>query len=129
MLEPCRCRQCYCGTLAISQLILLVVWYSPYILCCLMALGCLQRESWVQRWLQTLLAASLFLQIIILCFAQKFQQELNTKWILNTVSTRAHILKGKILCNCMVDLLIGSSKLFWRAVSILQVLSSWATAP
>ncbi|KFP49950.1 Glucokinase regulatory protein, partial [Cathartes aura] len=53
-------------------------------------------------------------------FIQKFQQELNTKWILNTVSPRAHILKGKILCNCMVDLLIGSSKLFWRAVSILQ---------
>ncbi|NXW62417.1 GCKR protein, partial [Eurystomus gularis] len=53
-------------------------------------------------------------------FIQKFQRELSTKWILNTVSTGAHVLKGKILRNCMVDLRIGNSKLFWRAVSILQ---------
>ncbi|KAM7119523.1 LOW QUALITY PROTEIN: glucokinase regulatory protein [Ciconia maguari] len=50
----------------------------------------------------------------------KFQRELSIKWILNIVSTGAHILKGKILCNCMVDLWIGNSKLFWRAVPILQ---------
>ncbi|NXP78201.1 GCKR protein, partial [Ramphastos sulfuratus] len=53
-------------------------------------------------------------------FIQKFQRELSTKWILNTVSTGAYVLKGKILRNCMVDLRIGNSKLFWRAVSILQ---------
>ncbi|XP_062429129.1 glucokinase regulatory protein [Rhea pennata] len=53
-------------------------------------------------------------------FIQKFQRELSTKWILNTVSTGAHVLKGKILRNCMVDLRISNSKLFWRAVSILQ---------
>uniref|UniRef100_A0A674IJH8 Glucokinase regulatory protein n=2 Tax=Terrapene triunguis TaxID=2587831 RepID=A0A674IJH8_9SAUR len=53
-------------------------------------------------------------------FIQKFQRELSTKWILNTVSTGAHVLKGKILHNYMVDLRISNSKLFWRAVSILQ---------
>ncbi|CAM4643549.1 unnamed protein product [Lepidochelys kempii] len=53
-------------------------------------------------------------------FIQKFQRELSTKWILNTVSTGAHVLKGKILHNYMVDLRISNSKLFWRALSILQ---------
>uniref|UniRef100_A0A8C7EI47 Glucokinase regulatory protein n=1 Tax=Nothoprocta perdicaria TaxID=30464 RepID=A0A8C7EI47_NOTPE len=53
-------------------------------------------------------------------FIQKFQRELSTKWILNTVSTGAHVLKGNILHNYMVDLRISNSKLFWRAVSILQ---------
>ncbi|CAM4529046.1 glucokinase regulatory protein [Caretta caretta] len=53
-------------------------------------------------------------------FIQKFQRELSTKWILNTVSTGAHVLKGKILHNYMVDLRISNSKLFRRALSILQ---------
>ncbi|XP_053239974.1 glucokinase regulatory protein isoform X3 [Podarcis raffonei] len=53
-------------------------------------------------------------------FIQRFQRELSTKWILNTVSTGAHVLKGKILRNYMVDLRVSNSKLFWRAVSILQ---------
>uniref|UniRef100_A0A452ICX5 SIS domain-containing protein n=1 Tax=Gopherus agassizii TaxID=38772 RepID=A0A452ICX5_9SAUR len=53
-------------------------------------------------------------------FIQKFQRELSTKWILNTVSTGAHVLKGKILHNYMVNLRISNSKLFWRAVCILQ---------
>ncbi|NXG47225.1 GCKR protein, partial [Psilopogon haemacephalus] len=61
-------------------------------------------------------------------FIQKFQRELSTKWILNTVSTGAYILKGKILRNCMVDLRIGNSKLFWRAVSILQRFSGHSQA-
>lgn len=56
-------------------------------------------------------------------FLQKFQWELSTKWILNTVSTGAHVLKGKILHNHAVDLRISNSKLFWRAVSILQRLT------
>ncbi|XP_053107187.1 glucokinase regulatory protein isoform X3 [Hemicordylus capensis] len=53
-------------------------------------------------------------------FIQRFQRELSTKWILNTVSTGAHVLKGKILRNYMVDLRVSNSKLFWRAVTILQ---------
>ncbi|XP_054845448.1 glucokinase regulatory protein [Eublepharis macularius] len=53
-------------------------------------------------------------------FIQRFQRELSTKWILNTVSTGAHVLKGKILRNYMVDLKVSNSKLFGRAVSILQ---------
>ncbi|XP_067406649.1 glucokinase regulatory protein isoform X2 [Emydura macquarii macquarii] len=53
-------------------------------------------------------------------YLPKFQRELSTKWILNTVSTGAHVLKGKILHNYMMDLRVSNSKLFWRAVSILQ---------
>ncbi|CAH2245364.1 glucokinase regulatory [Pelobates cultripes] len=53
-------------------------------------------------------------------FIQKFQRELSTKWILNTVTTGAHVLKGKIFRNFMVDFKIGSSKLFQRAVTVLQ---------
>uniref|UniRef100_A0A8D0L9P0 Glucokinase regulator n=1 Tax=Sphenodon punctatus TaxID=8508 RepID=A0A8D0L9P0_SPHPU len=61
-------------------------------------------------------------------FIQKFQRELSTKWILNTVSTGAHVLKGKILRNYMVDLRVSNSKLFWRAVSILQRLTGHSQA-
>ncbi|XP_078237089.1 glucokinase regulatory protein isoform X2 [Pogona vitticeps] len=53
-------------------------------------------------------------------FIQRFQRELSTKWILNTVSTGAHVLKGKILRNYMVDLRVSNAKLFERAVAILQ---------
>uniref|UniRef100_A0A8C0LDR4 Glucokinase regulatory protein n=1 Tax=Canis lupus dingo TaxID=286419 RepID=A0A8C0LDR4_CANLU len=53
-------------------------------------------------------------------FIQKFQHELSTKWILNTVSTGAHVLLGKILQNHMLDLRIRNSKLFWRALAMLQ---------
>ncbi|KAL8184164.1 UNVERIFIED_CONTAM: hypothetical protein K2H54_008054 [Gekko kuhli] len=53
-------------------------------------------------------------------FIQRFQRELSTKWILNTVSTGAHMLKGKILRNYMVDMKVSNSKLFGRAVSMLQ---------
>ncbi|KAH0520824.1 Histone-lysine N-methyltransferase EHMT1 [Microtus ochrogaster] len=51
---------------------------------------------------------------------QKFQRELSTKWVLNTVSTRAHVLLGKTLQNHMLDLCIANSKLFWRALAMLQ---------
>ncbi|MEE6519412.1 hypothetical protein FKM82_031217 [Ascaphus truei] len=54
-------------------------------------------------------------------FIQKFQRELSTKWILNTVSSGAHVLKGKVYKNYMVDFRISNSKLFQRAVSVLQV--------
>lgn len=53
-------------------------------------------------------------------FIQKFQHELSTKWVLNTVSTGAHVLLGKILQNHTLDLRIRNSKLFWRALSMLQ---------
>uniref|UniRef100_A0A673TNW4 Glucokinase regulator n=1 Tax=Suricata suricatta TaxID=37032 RepID=A0A673TNW4_SURSU len=40
-----------------------------------------------------------------------------TKWVLNTVSTGAHVLLGKILQNHTLDLCIRNSKLFWRALA------------
>ncbi|XP_036604858.1 glucokinase regulatory protein isoform X2 [Trichosurus vulpecula] len=53
-------------------------------------------------------------------FIQKFQRELSTKWVLNTVSTGAHVLRGKILQNHMLDLQLCNSKLFWRGLAMLQ---------
>ncbi|KAM6180355.1 glucokinase regulatory protein [Erethizon dorsatum] len=61
-------------------------------------------------------------------FVQKFQRELSTKWVLNTVSTGAHVLLGKILQNHMLDLRIGNSKLFWRALAMLQRFSGQSKA-
>ncbi|XP_021109289.1 glucokinase regulatory protein isoform X3 [Heterocephalus glaber] len=59
---------------------------------------------------------------------RKFQRELSTKWVLNTVSTGAHVLLGKILQNHMLDLHIGNSKLFWRALALLQRFSGQSKA-
>uniref|UniRef100_H3AB68 Glucokinase regulator n=1 Tax=Latimeria chalumnae TaxID=7897 RepID=H3AB68_LATCH len=56
-----------------------------------------------------------------LALQQMFQWELSTKWILNAVSTDAHVQKGKVLYNFMVDLKVSNSKLFGRALAILQV--------
>ncbi|XP_018430877.1 PREDICTED: glucokinase regulatory protein [Nanorana parkeri] len=56
-------------------------------------------------------------------FIQKFQRELSSKWILNTVTTGAHVLKGQIYRNFPVDFRISNSKLFHRAISILQRLT------
>ncbi|XP_036398116.1 glucokinase regulatory protein [Megalops cyprinoides] len=50
----------------------------------------------------------------------KLQAELSTKWILNAISTGAHILKGKIYLNYMMDLKVTNSKLFRRAIHMLQ---------
>ncbi|XP_069461547.1 glucokinase regulatory protein isoform X2 [Ambystoma mexicanum] len=61
-------------------------------------------------------------------FIQKFQRELSTKWILNTVSTGAHVLKGKVFRNYMVDFRVSNSKLFVRAVTVLQRLSGQSQA-
>ncbi|ELV13730.1 Glucokinase regulatory protein [Tupaia chinensis] len=58
----------------------------------------------------------------------KFQRELSTKWVLNTVSTGAHVLLGKILQNHMLDLRISNSKLFWRALAMLQRFSGQSKA-
>ncbi|XP_052091066.1 glucokinase regulatory protein-like [Mytilus californianus] len=51
-------------------------------------------------------------------------KELSTKWILNAVTTGAHILKGKVYQNIMVDLKVSNNKLFFRAVGIIQNFSN-----
>ncbi|XP_020374955.1 glucokinase regulatory protein [Rhincodon typus] len=57
------------------------------------------------------------------CYIQMFQHELSTKWILNAISTGAHVLKGKVYYNFMIDLKVSNSKLFDRALYILQRLT------
>uniref|UniRef100_A0A3B5MGG4 SIS domain-containing protein n=1 Tax=Xiphophorus couchianus TaxID=32473 RepID=A0A3B5MGG4_9TELE len=52
------------------------------------------------------------------------QRELSTKLLLNAVSTGAHILKGKVFKNYMIDLQVTNSKLYRRAARLLQELSS-----
>ncbi|XP_071119150.1 glucokinase regulatory protein-like [Haliotis cracherodii] len=47
-------------------------------------------------------------------------REIATKWVLNAVTTGAHILKGKVFQNNMVDLKVSNNKLFYRAVGIIQ---------
>uniref|UniRef100_A0A8C2WSA9 SIS domain-containing protein n=1 Tax=Cyclopterus lumpus TaxID=8103 RepID=A0A8C2WSA9_CYCLU len=49
------------------------------------------------------------------------QMELSTKLVLNAVSTGAHVLKGKIYQNHMVDVQVTNSKLYCRATRLLQV--------
>ncbi|XP_069377374.1 glucokinase regulatory protein isoform X2 [Paralichthys olivaceus] len=49
--------------------------------------------------------------------------ELSTKLVLNAVSTGAHILKGKIYQNYMIDVQVTNSKLYRRAMRLLQKLS------
>ncbi|KAI5102482.1 glucokinase regulatory protein, partial [Silurus meridionalis] len=46
--------------------------------------------------------------------------ELSTKWCLNTISTGAHVLIGKVYMNYMIDLRVTNSKLYRRAIHILQ---------
>lgn len=50
------------------------------------------------------------------------QWELSTKLVLNAVSTGAHVLKGKIYQNHMIDLQVTNTKLYRRATRLLQVL-------
>lgn len=50
------------------------------------------------------------------------QRELSTKLVLNAVSTGAHVLKGKIYQNHMIDLQVTNTKLYRRATRLLQVL-------
>uniref|UniRef100_A0A3P8SZ50 SIS domain-containing protein n=1 Tax=Amphiprion percula TaxID=161767 RepID=A0A3P8SZ50_AMPPE len=51
------------------------------------------------------------------------QWELSTKLVLNAVSTGAHVLKGKIYQNHMIDVQVTNSKLYRRATRLLQKLS------
>jgi hypothetical protein len=48
--------------------------------------------------------------------------ELSAKWILNTISTIAHVQLGKVLGNVMIDLQISNNKLFYRACAMLAKL-------
>lgn len=48
--------------------------------------------------------------------------EISAKWILNAISTGAHILKGKVWSNRMIDLKLSNDKLFRRALTLLQQL-------
>ncbi|KAG7241062.1 hypothetical protein INR49_026093 [Caranx melampygus] len=55
--------------------------------------------------------------------AAQQQWELSTKLVLNAVSTGAHILKGKVYQNHMIDVQVTNSKLYRRATHLLQKLS------
>ncbi|OWF47883.1 glucokinase regulatory protein-like [Mizuhopecten yessoensis] len=55
---------------------------------------------------------------------QQLYQEIATKWVCNAVTTGAHVLKGKVFQNIMVDLKVSNNKLFHRAVGIIQRFSS-----
>ncbi|KAK3563713.1 hypothetical protein QTP86_034442 [Hemibagrus guttatus] len=50
--------------------------------------------------------------------------ELSTKWCLNAISTGAHILIGKVYMNYMIDLRVTNSKLYRRAIHMLQRFTS-----
>ena len=47
-------------------------------------------------------------------------KEMAVKWVLNAISTGAHILKGKVLRGYMIDLKLGNNKLFYRAVDMVS---------
>uniref|UniRef100_A0A8C8DFZ2 Glucokinase regulatory protein n=1 Tax=Oryzias sinensis TaxID=183150 RepID=A0A8C8DFZ2_9TELE len=64
-----------------------------------------------------------FLQNLLPGLADKDTWELSTKLVLNAVSTGAHILKGKVYRNHMIDLQVTNSKLYRRATRLLQKLS------
>ncbi|RXN29340.1 glucokinase regulatory [Labeo rohita] len=54
-------------------------------------------------------------------FVMRQRWELSTKWCLNAISTGAHVMKGKVYMNYMIDLRVTNSKLYRRAINILQV--------
>ncbi|KAK6180519.1 hypothetical protein SNE40_012660 [Patella caerulea] len=53
--------------------------------------------------------------------------EVATKWILNSISTGAYVLVGKVYQNIMIDLKASNNKLFYRAVNIIQNFSGLAS--
>lgn len=55
---------------------------------------------------------------------RRMQYELSTKLILNAISTGAHVLKGKIYQNYMIDVQVTNSKLYHRASRLLQKFSA-----
>ncbi len=54
---------------------------------------------------------------------RRFCAEMSCKLLLNAVSTAAHIRKGKVFHNLMVDLKLSNSKLFHRGIAIVQNLA------
>jgi N-acetylmuramic acid 6-phosphate (MurNAc-6-P) etherase len=46
--------------------------------------------------------------------------EISAKWILNAISTGAHILKGKVWSNRMIDLNLSNDKLFRRGITLVS---------
>lgn len=63
---------------------------------------------------------------VIFFLTQKQCWELCTKWCLNAISTGAHVLIGKVYMNYMIDLRVTNSKLYRRAIHILQVICTCA---
>jgi N-acetylmuramic acid 6-phosphate (MurNAc-6-P) etherase len=61
-------------------------------------------------------------EAINFCF-QLFK-EMACKWTYNVISTGAHILKGKVYQNFMIDVKVRNNKLFHRAVSLVQKFGS-----
>ncbi|ESP02485.1 hypothetical protein LOTGIDRAFT_237979 [Lottia gigantea] len=67
--------------------------------------------------------SSEIIQLISKPIYEEYKQvylELATKWFLNSLSTGAHIMKGKVYQNIMIDLKPSNNKLFHRAIHILQ---------
>lgn len=60
-------------------------------------------------------SSALFAEFLKECFL-----EISVKWILNAISTGAHVLKGKVLRNLMIDVKVSNNKLFHRAISIVS---------
>ncbi len=57
-------------------------------------------------------------------FLDQSTAEVSLKWVINAVSTGAHILKGKVFKNCMIDLKLTNEKLFERGVRIVTQFSN-----
>ena len=53
-------------------------------------------------------------------YFHNFLKEISSKWVLNAISTGAHILKGKVLRSYMIDVRVSNSKLFHRAIAIVS---------
>lgn len=51
-----------------------------------------------------------------------FFGQLAMKWVLNAITTGAHIFSGKIYQNRMIDLRISNSKLFYRTIGIISTI-------
>ncbi|GAB4324165.1 MAG: hypothetical protein Kow0059_19670 [Candidatus Sumerlaeia bacterium] len=54
-----------------------------------------------------------------LCGVRPFS-ELACKWVLNAITTGAHVLKGKVFQNRMIDLRISNNKLYYRSIGIIS---------
>lgn len=46
--------------------------------------------------------------------------EISAKWVLNAISTGAHILKGKVWSNRMIDLNLSNDKLYRRGITLVS---------